>query len=148
MTPESIVDSLKKSNGLIDRATNRMENLKYLFRSTTSVEPAKDGFNVQNVSIKTVYQDANTNIVVGKQAGNCVYPTHSHIDSTEYLIVTKGVVLIKINDVPRIMKRGECAAIGVGMDHSVTSLEDSEVIAVCVPPEQAYNIGEERICQK
>jgi quercetin dioxygenase-like cupin family protein len=71
---------------------------------------------------------------------------HVHEQSTEYLIVTRGSLLLNIEGRNvRVVAVGECASIPPGIEHSSYPMtEDTEFVYVCVPRD--YGIPETVNC--
>ena len=139
----TILESLTKSNGVLDKITKRLDILKNLFENTPVVliAPQEDGFVLANsIEAHTIYNNGNSSITTGmwKKAGD-LWPEHSHKESIEYLIVESGKFMVRIGDIPRVVYKGECVSMQIGVRHSVTALEDnSSMLGICVPPERAY----------
>lgn len=136
-----VMDNLNIVNGSLDKSTKKLDALRYMFIEKAELMATDNGFIANGVETKNLYQDGNANILIGYYKEGTTFVTHCHNDSIEYLIITKGTILIKMGGGIRIMHKGECAAIGIGVEHSVTATEDSELLAICVPPETAYSIG-------
>lgn len=64
---------------------------------------------------------------------------HVHLESNEYLIVTKGSLLLTIDGiVVRVVKEGECCSVPMGSSHySKPISSDTEFIYVCVPKDKS-----------
>lgn len=138
-----ILERLNTNNRILDVVNKRLDNIKTLFDGVPAEDftPTMDGFVYsETVKAKTIFQTDDTTVTVGEWTKNGdLWPDHSHKDSVEYLIVIRGTFLLKIDEIPRIMKKGECASLPVGVKHSCTSLEDgSSIIGICIPPEKAY----------
>jgi mannose-6-phosphate isomerase-like protein (cupin superfamily) len=137
-----IIEIIKENSKKIEKATNRLDCLATLFNAPESKFTTKNGgfCYEDNIEASTVFQteDTTVTLAIWKKA-QAVYPVHCHKDSVEYLMVIKGSFLLKFGGAVRIMSKGECASIPAGVDHTVTSLEgDSQMLAVCIPPEIAY----------
>lgn len=72
-----------------------------------------------------------------------VFPRHSHDESIEFYIVYKGNIEHfiyntgeKINLVP-----SSCMKIAPKVEHSLTALEDSELVVIKIPPDEKYVAG-------
>lgn len=148
----SIIESLTKNNKTLDGITSRLDSLKILFDSTPvkNIAAKPHGFELSTtIEASSIFQTKDVTVTEGiwTHAGD-FWPDHAHSDSIEYLIITRGKVLLKIEGVPRIMVKGDCASLPIGVRHSVTAIEDdSRILGICVPPELAYCV-EDKECQK
>jgi quercetin dioxygenase-like cupin family protein len=142
----SFVDSLRSSNTRLDAVNKRLDNLKLLFNMAPidDLQVVSAGFTSKGIDGLTVFQNEDATVTLGTwKFKSTIWPDHCHSDSLEYLIVTRGTVLVRFGEASRIMGRGECAAIPRGLKHSVQALEDdSQILGVCIPPEIAYLTGE------
>lgn len=140
------MDTVKDASERIDKVNFRLEALKYLFNFKTDehLRETFEGFEVGDIDLKNVYHNENTTITYVTYHKNEAYlPLHTHIGSHEYLIITKGMFVMRFaGGYGRVMQRGECASIPTGVEHTCVAMEEgSELIAICVPPEPAYKIG-------
>jgi len=144
---EKILENLKKSNAIINKVTKRLDILADLFQlSKDKIIETPEGFNLNNlIEVKTLFQNGSTTISLGIwKKRNVNWPTHIHKNSIEYLVVIKGKFLLKIDEEVRSMVKGDCASIPLGVKHSCVSLEDdSQIIGICIPPEEAYILEKE-----
>ena len=136
---------LREHGSRVDNVAEKAEAINCMFGcKTENITPRYGGFGIANgaVEILTVFQTEDITVTRGVWAKKGdAFPIHCHKESIEYLIVTKGKFCVKFNDGvgSRILGRGECASIPLGMQHSSIAMEDgSEMFAVCVPPERAY----------
>ena len=70
------------------------------------------------------------------EMGEC--STHVHKDSREYLIVTRGSILLNIDgrDV-RVVHEGECCAVEAGVRHHSKPLtDDTKLVYICIPEDK------------
>jgi len=95
--------------------------------------------------LKPIYQEDDCSVgfvtIDKKEIGPC--DNHIHKDSIEYLIVVKGSLLLNLGgrDV-RIVREGECASIGAGIQHFSTPLEDdTKMIYACIPRDKGMDIA-------
>jgi quercetin dioxygenase-like cupin family protein len=152
MLSGTVLENLNKNNKALDNITTRLDSLKLLFDSTpiNNIATKPTGFELYTtIEAHSIFQTEDVTVTEGiwTHSGD-FWPDHSHQDSVEYLIITKGKVLLKIEGVPRVMLRGECASIPRGVRHSVTSIDDnSHILGICVPPEMAYFV-EDNLCRK
>jgi len=140
----SIMDNLKTTNKRIDRVNTRLDTIKILYAmSNGSIVETIDGVLLnEDINISDLLSNRHVSVThVVYKKGNKHYPAHCHEKSVEYLIVTKGKLFIRFQEgFSRVVLRGECVAIPIGCSHSGYALEDgTELIAICVPPEPAYN---------
>ena len=145
-----ILEQLVKSNISIDKTNRRLAALKVLFDiENGDLEVEKNGFNISKYAeANCLFENPDVNVTLGVwKKDKVTWPNHSHANIEEYLIVTRGRFILHLDEAVRIMERGECARIPVGVVHSVISLEDdSQMLGICIPPESAY--GPEGECQK
>jgi quercetin dioxygenase-like cupin family protein len=131
---------------MFDNVSLRLDALQSLFKGdrTVKLQLTENGFFTNpTVSLTTILQTSEMTVSLAcfARKGD-KYGFHSHVDSLEYLIVSKGTFLIVVAGTPRVMVKGECCSMPKGMLHSGEALEDdTQVLAVCVPPEPAYVIG-------
>ena len=143
MTDQFILEKLTENNHILDNVTKRLDSLQSLFDHTPKeyIKPEPDGFLLSDsIEAHTVYQSEDVSVTKGiwHKEGD-VWPEHCHKDSVEYVIVTHGTFLLKIEGMPRIMRKGECASIGLGVRHSVTAIDgESRMLGICIPPEKCY----------
>lgn len=144
------MDKLESAGERIDKVSLRMDALKAMFdpEETTDkrIEHTVFGFVINGkVSLETIYQNEDTTISIAKhQEIDTSYPKHIHAYSLEYLIVTRGRFTIRIDGGLRVMERGACATIPKGVEHTLVAMDDnSEMIAICIPPEKAYKLKDE-----
>ena len=134
----------------------RTENLiKSIFKTplevfSTLIKPLPEGFNFGGEQIKVIrlYECGQLVIVLGLFEANSIYPFHTHGTSAEHLVCVKGKLEVTITqqdlstgepyDEIKILEPTGCMTIPVGVQHSVMALEESEVVAICIPPEIAY----------
>jgi len=145
MADSLILERLTTNNKILDVVSKRLDVISDLFSGSPKekIVPTLDGFIYsETVKAKTIYQSADMTVTVGEYAlQGDVWPDHNHSDSVEFLIVGRGMFLLKIEGTPRIMKKGDCASIPAGVKHSVMALSDgSSIVGICVPPEKAYLI--------
>ena len=142
MPDSAILDSLKKHNHILDSISRRLDDLSCFFSNDRNlcIETIPDGFMVSGVTIENIYQDGNTNIVKATYKKGAVYPMHSHKNSIEYLIITKGKLVFTLGGKIKTLEKGDYEYIDSGIDHSQTASEDSELFAICVPPEKIYTV--------
>lgn len=143
MPDTNILCQLENNNRILDRVTDRLDNLKNLFedKSENQFIVTVDGFIYDgSVKAKTVYQTDNVTVTVGEWSlSGDVWPEHKHTESIEYLIVFKGKAILTVGNVNRVMRQGECASLPAGVIHSCTSIEDgTSIVGICIPPEKAY----------
>ena len=98
---------------------------------------AKKDKEVNPWVIRPLFENDNCSvgIVNIRTASQIPCDEHIHPESKEYLIVTKGILLLNINgkDV-RTVECGECAVIPAGTLHYSSPLtSDTEIAYVCVP---------------
>ena len=96
-----------------------------------------EGLPVNPWVLKPVYEDENCSMGMVLIKSNDQKPCEAHIHdkSFEYLIVTKGKLLLHINDrAVRIVNEGECASIPPGTLHFSQPLtDDTQLAYICVP---------------
>jgi quercetin dioxygenase-like cupin family protein len=146
MPDTQILERLHSNSRMFDNVSLRLDALQHLFRGDRSVElqPTETGFYLnKDVSLTTVFQTEDTTVSLAVFTHKGVhFGFHKHNLNVEYVIVTRGSFMINIAGTCRLMKRGECAAFPKGVVHSGESMEDdTQVLAICVPPEPAYVIG-------
>ena len=150
MTDTHILDNLVSNNQILDVVSNRLDRLNTMFFTAGpgDIATTSDGFVVkENMKCVTIHQDEDVTIILAEWAlKGDRWPAHKHNESIEYIVVTSGSLSIKIGGTPRIMKKGECASIPLGVVHICDALEDNtRVVGICIPPEKAYIA--EKICQ-
>jgi mannose-6-phosphate isomerase-like protein (cupin superfamily) len=149
MTDKSILFSLTSNNKIFDKIASRLDSLKILFKDDPEeIKPQPFGFTLDDsIVAATVYQTDDVTVTKGIWLhANVDWPLHCHVDSAEYLIVTAGSFLVNINGVEKILAKGECQVVPLGVKHSVRSLEDnSKMLGICIPPEIAY-LAEDPTC--
>ena len=95
--------------------------------------------------IKPLYEDKSCSVGLVTIRTNDLVPCEEHIhpESNEYLIVTKGSLLLTIDDrVVRIVREGECCSVPMGSSHySKPVSADTEFIYVCVPRDTAIPLS-------
>jgi mannose-6-phosphate isomerase-like protein (cupin superfamily) len=107
------------------------------------------GFNVENEAIKVtrLYECGDLVIVHASFKKNAIYPYHPHTNSAEHFVCVHGKLQVNIKQsnlvgdletISKTLEPTECMTIPIGLEHSVTALEQSEVVAICIPPEMAY----------
>jgi quercetin dioxygenase-like cupin family protein len=143
MPDTKILDTLVTNNRILDVVAKRLDAISRLFSGSPidKIMPTVDGFVYSDtVRAVTIYQTDDITATVGEWAlQGDVWPDHEHTDSLEYLIIISGMFMLKLEGVPRIMEKGDCASIPPGLKHSVTALCDgSSILGVCIPPEKAY----------
>jgi quercetin dioxygenase-like cupin family protein len=143
---------LRESNLKIDAVNKRLDALGHMLVNSSAVTkfiPKFAGFDFaeHSIEVTTVFQTENITVTLGiYHIKNVEYPEHCHKESIEYLIVMKGVFLIKFGKGSRIISKGECVSLDIDCLHTCTALEnESEIIAICVPPELAYTQSEEKL---
>ena len=143
----TVLDKLRESNLKIDVVNERLDALSLMLVNSSDLKymtPKYAGFIYDNsIDITTMFQSNTTTITLGVwHKKSQIYPEHSHKDSIEYLICLNGSFSVKFSFCNRIVKKGECVSLPVNVIHSCTSLEDeSEMLAICIPPEKAYLIN-------
>lgn len=143
MQGSSILDVLSANNVTLDKVAQRLDSLRLLFSEAQEekLTLTVDGFIYSDtVKAKTIYQNEDVTVTIGEWALNGdVWPEHKHEGSLEYLIVTKGKIILTVGNVTRVMKKGECASLPIGVVHSAAAVEDgTSLIGICIPPEKAY----------
>ena len=135
----SVLDSLQKTNGKLATLNSLLE------AGEAKLFNGKLNFN--KVEIKTIHAErASISIGIWKKQGDR-YPNHVHENTIEYLICTKGSFGLSLPHGYRIINYKDCASIPENMIHSVVALEDdSEMIGICVPSDEAYKRSME--CQE
>jgi quercetin dioxygenase-like cupin family protein len=146
MPDTQILERLNSNSRMFDNVSLRLDALQSLFRGDRGVEiqPTETGFYLNpDVSLTTVFQTEDTTVSMAVFSKKGVrFGFHKHLGSVEYIIVAKGTFLIVVAGVPRVMNKGECCSMPKGMLHSGEAMEDdTQVLAICVPPEPAYVIG-------
>ena len=143
-----LLENLVESNKRLDNVHLRLAGISSLLGlALEQVTPLDRGAYIDGnigVDIVTVFQTEESTILYGiwKKANSC-YPDHFHGESLEYLIVDKGRFTVKTAFGFRVLSKGDCMSLPIGVGHSVTSLEDdSRLMAICIPPEPAYKIPE------
>jgi mannose-6-phosphate isomerase-like protein (cupin superfamily) len=110
------------------------------------------GFNIADDAIKVtrLYECGALVIVYAVFAKDAIYPFHNHDNSAEHFVCVHGKLQVKISqmdldgnmeEIIKILEPTECMTIPIGLEHSVFALEQSEVVAICIPPELAYCKG-------
>ena len=114
------------------------------------IKPLPEGFNFGGDQIKVtrLYECGDLVIVLGSFEANSIYPFHTHGNSAEHLVCVKGKLEVKVTqqdldtgalcDTIINLSPTECMTITAGIQHSVYALEQSELVAICIPPELAY----------
>jgi quercetin dioxygenase-like cupin family protein len=130
------------TNSVLDRVALKLDALKALFGTTEDhleVDLTTFKFD-RDIVLDTVFQNKNSAVsLVQYTRAEISHPLHSHSDLMEYLIVTDGTFALKTNSFVRVMKKGDCASIPPGLQHTTICLEDTgELLAICIPPESAY----------
>lgn len=138
----TVLDQLKANNFSIDTVITQVSSLFNTHESR--LEPNVYGGLIfeKDIEIETVFETESVTVTRGTwhKMGH-VYPIHKHVDSIEYLICTQGKFSISFDHGTRLMGKGDCMSIPMGVNHTVTPLEDnSQIVAVCVPPELAYSM--------
>ena len=144
---------LRESNLKIDAVNKRLDALGHMLVNSAVIKkfvPKFAGFNFADNSIEvtTVFQTDNVTVTLGiYHKKNIEYPEHCHKDSVEYLIPMKGSFLVKFdNKNTATISKGENVLMQIGCLHTCTALEDeSELLAICIPPEVAYMQSEEKL---
>lgn len=143
---------LRESNLKIDAVNKRLDALGHMLVNSsilTKFIPKFAGFDFaeHSIEVTTIFQTENITVTLGiYHIKDVEYPEHCHKESVEYLIVMKGSFLIKFGRGSRIVAKGECVSLNIGCLHTCTALEnESEILAICVPPEKAYLQCEEKL---
>lgn len=91
------------------------------------------------VILETIYgQESTVTICKFRYAGGRV-SEHIHANVSQYLICVRGSFNVLLPSGYRILLTSACVSIPQNCGHSITALEDnSELIAVCVPEDEAY----------
>ena len=136
---------LIESNGKVDAVNKKLDILSDRLTSAAislkSIKPNfKDFILDDSITLTTVFQTENITATRGIwRKKNIPMPEHSHKESIEYLICFFGSFVVRFGAYTRIMIRGECMSLPVGIMHSVVPLEDnSQMLAICIPSEKAY----------
>lgn len=143
-----ILDKMATINKKYDSSLTRLDAIRKLFLHPLELDDIsymKKGFIYSgDIEINTIYQDNHSTITLGLfRKRDSLYPYHVHSDSVEYLIIARGKFVIKFDDGVVFKTVGECMSVPQGIRHSCMSLEDdSLVIGLCIPPEDAYKIEE------
>ena len=66
------------------------------------------------------------------------FPLHNHKHSVEHIIVFKGKLRMVINGRTEIVKEGQCWTVEAGIPHSAYALEDTKIIAICIPSDEGF----------
>ena len=143
---------LRESNLKIDAVNKRLDALGQMLVNSSIVRkfvPKFAGFNFADDSIEvtTVFQTDNVTVTLGiYHKKNIEYPEHCHNESIEYLIPMKGKFLVKFDGLQAIISKGENVRLEIKCIHTCVALEDeSELLAICIPPEKAYMQSEEKL---
>ena len=142
-----IIKTLTENSKKLEYVSERLKNLRVMWEATeiaNKLKTNKTGFVYDDIEIETVYQDDECTVTYGVfNLVDKVYPTHSHKDSVEYLIVTRGKFAIHFGGGIRIMKRGDCLSLPPNTPHNNIALEtNSKIFGFCIPPEKAYLMEE------
>jgi mannose-6-phosphate isomerase-like protein (cupin superfamily) len=145
MHESHVLESLLRNNKLLDNVSDRLDGLRSMFGGDVAggLKAVYNGFVIaEEIDNITIFEDDLCNLQHSVYKSTLVtYPYHSHKDSTQYLICVKGSFIVMLDGTPRVLGRGECVSIPIGMSHSVRALEDnSSMIAINVPPEKAYKL--------
>ena len=125
LSMEKTMDSIRQKQATID-----------LLLEEGSMEFGSGGLS-NRWQLEPLYQEVDCSLgfvhISTIELGPCA--EHIHPESTEYLIVVKGSVVLNIDGVDlRVLKVGECASIPKGSKHFSRPLEnDTKLIYVCIP---------------
>jgi len=139
------IDDLRMATSRIDNVSTRLDALQHLFKcDDANVQYTDEGVEIGSVELQHIFHNdhATVTYVVYKK-DEAYLPMHAHDESHEYLIIAKGKFLMKFRGGHgRIMGSGECSSIPMNTEHTCIALtEGAELIAICVPPEDAYKLG-------
>lgn len=139
-----ILAKMKETNNRLDNVGVRLDILAELFKTNKEVIGSlEDGFTFgDKVKVVSLFESENVNILHVRCFKGSFYPLHAHKNVVEYLIVTQGEYILKLPEgQTRIITKGQCASIPPNIEHSTVAISDgAELIAICVPPEKAYNV--------
>jgi mannose-6-phosphate isomerase-like protein (cupin superfamily) len=141
MGPQDTIAKLDKINIDLEKTYQTSLNIGKVF-AVNELRAINGGGMVEvdkQVILKNIWSN-KASVTWGKWAGaGSKYPDHMHEESSEYLICITGSFSVTFSKYIRILKIGECVSLPKKTIHSVTALEDnSEMMAICVPEEQAY----------
>jgi quercetin dioxygenase-like cupin family protein len=139
MTEQEKVDTeIKRNKDVVDLLTTIRGNFKTitdLLDRKTMVTDCKEAYKAW--LLQPLYENDKCSVglvsVAKKELGPC--EEHIHPDSVEYLIITKGRLLINMmNQNLKILGEGECVSIPARTPHySVPMEDDTQMIYVTVP---------------
>lgn len=119
----------------LEKITKELPSIDYVLnKNLTVVEyPTENGtcygfplYRSSAVSIQRIFFSKGTN-----------FPEHNHSDSTEHYIVYRGSLEYHnhTEQYKIVISAGDCVATSSKQNHSLTALEDSEIVVVKVPPD-------------
>jgi len=134
-----LLQQTQKILSRLDSVNDKLDAVRVLF----DVHPeavAADVFKVNGIAVDTLFDSDNFTVT------RAIYndptkalPIHAHENVVEYLIITRGRFILKLDEHVRMMNTGDCASIPPGAKHTtIATTPESEVIGVCIPPEIAY----------
>lgn len=139
------IDDLKIATSRIDDVSTRLDALQHLFKcDDTRIRCTEEGIEIGSVELQHIFHNEHATVTyVVYKKDESYLPMHAHDESHEYLVITKGKFLMKFcGGHGRILGRGECSSIPMTTEHTCIALtEGAELIAICVPPEDAYKLG-------
>ena len=125
-------------NASMDKMKTDLKNISDLLKSGTMALNDITGENPWNLQPVFENDYCSMGIVTIKTDKAIPCEAHIHENSNEYLVVTKGRLLLHINNkAVRVLEEGECASVPKGTLHFSQPLTpDTELAYICVPKDK------------
>ena len=91
--------------------------------------------------VKKVFGNNRATILRSFMSDNTEFSPHTHAVSTELFCVYRGILEICIGDDCIVVEAPGTYQMGPGIEHSVRTIGDTEVVVVLTPPEEDYPNG-------
>jgi quercetin dioxygenase-like cupin family protein len=95
----------------------------------------------------TLMNDSRVSVARFMLAEGTVYPPHSHPVAKEWVIVYSGRLLVEVRGAvscahfhgqESVIRAGQCVHFNRGQIHQATALDDTELVAITIPRDDAY----------
>lgn len=142
---DGALTKLFENNLKIDKINDRLARIGNILLEPNDIKkvvPKYAGFVYDDsIEICTLYQSEDATVTHGVwHKKGFEYPNHCHECSVEHLIPLKGSFSVAYCGTRTTIRKGDYLIIPVGEPHICVSLEDeSEMLAICIPPEPAYS---------
>ena len=116
-----------------------LADLKVLANKLGVPDPAHEGALIHGIWVKEIYDDGMLQIVTSRYKQGDHYPEHAHPEAYELLwCVTGAFVVAQPSKDDVLLTATESLCLPPMQVHSVTCLQDGELLAICRPPERVY----------